>query len=204
MRFKPYDISGFFQRWIDDLRSLTRGMIHDPLAHTTTPSWHRDFAGDITKYDTWYAFFLVLLSLIPAAIAAYVLPEPQWHAMARLFGSPLQTVISGIITSALIFMGTHLNHCGRSFSQVFKLMLRIMAIHPILSFLAVLRWGPIAALLFHGIFVIRGVRKTYPIPFMNAVLFFGLVYAVFALFQLQGMVSPPPTPPLPAQFSAWN
>jgi hypothetical protein len=113
-----------------------------------------------------------------------------------LFAAPLRAVISGFLTSSLIFLGAHVNRVPRNFSVAFKLMLRIMAVYPLVSFLNVTRWGAVPALLIYGYFVIRGVRKTFAISLQNTLLFFGIAYVVFALLQLQALLKPVPPEPL--------
>jgi hypothetical protein len=163
-----------FKRWTHDLRKqLSKG------------DWKSDFKGESDSSDTAYAFFIAIVSLVPAMIVAHFSRGPQWKAMATLFGAPLQAVISGFLTSSLIFLGSHLNRVPQPFSVAYKLMLRIMAVHPLLVFFAIHPLGPPLALLVYGGFVIRGVCKTYPIPLRNAMLFFGLIYFAFAMMQLQ-------------------
>lgn len=179
------------QRWRGDLLETFEGMVRDPFVQGRGRRWDRDFSGEVGPYDIHYAVFLVVVSLIPAAVAAYVSPEVRWKMMARLFGSPLQAVISGFLTSCLIFLGSHVNRVPRPFSVAFKLMLRIMSVHPLLGFFAVVPWGSALGLLVYGFFVVRGVRKTYVMPLQNALLFFGVIYFVFALLQFQALLSPP-------------
>ncbi|MBI3558073.1 MAG: hypothetical protein HY074_17555, partial [Deltaproteobacteria bacterium] len=99
--------------------------------------------------------------------------------------------VSGFLTSVLILAGTHFNKEPGPFSVAFKLMLRIMAVHPLISFLLLLPLGDSLSLLVYGLFVIRGVRKTYPIPVEKIAVFYGAIYFIFALMQLQQIISPP-------------
>lgn len=183
-------LSTLLRRWRDDLGENFNGLAKDPFANGPGRRWDRDFAGEITKRDQQYAAFLVILSIVPALIVAYLSVEPQWKMFAQLFGAPLQAVISGFLTSSLIFLGSHVNRVAKPFSTAFKLMLRIMSIHPLLGFLLVNRYGSVVLLLVYGFFLVRGVRKTYAISFQNIVLFFGVIYVVFALFQLQAIIRP--------------
>lgn len=183
--------SNLLYRWRDDLRELFSGITRDPFVNGPGRRWDRDFTGDLDKEDHQYAVFIVLLSLIPAAVVAYLSREPQWKTLAQLFGAPLQTVISGFLTASLIFLGSHVNKVPKPWPVAHKLMLRVMAAHPLIAFVMLSRWGAVLALLLHGLLVVRGVRKTYPIPLRNVILFFGVIYVVFAIFQLHALISPP-------------
>lgn len=187
-------------RWRNDLRELFSGITRDPFVNGPGRRWDRDFAGEVDKEDHRYAAFIVLVSLIPAAVAAYLSQEPQWKMLAQLFGAPLQTVISGFLTASLIFLGSHVNKVAKPWPVAHKLMLRIMSAHPLIAFAMLSRWGAVLVLLLHGLLVVRGVRKTYPIAIQNVLLFYGIVYLVFALFQLHALISPP-RPDLLQRFS---
>ncbi|MEW6056727.1 MAG: hypothetical protein AB1540_08935 [Bdellovibrionota bacterium] len=172
------------------------GILTDPLAQGRGRRWERDFAGEPTELDKFYAGFLVVLSIIPAAVVAMVSVEPRWKVMADLFGAPLQAVISGFLTSTLLFLGSHVNKVPKPWTVAFKLMLRVMSVFPLLGFLSVHPWGRIISLLIYGFFVVRGVQKTYPISLQNTLLFFGVIYVVFALLQTQALLSPMAENPL--------
>lgn len=197
---KQHIVTELTERWRDDLRENFKALTSDPLARGPGRRWDRDFTGEIRPDDVRYSVFIVVLSLIPAAMVAYTSVEPRWKMMAQLFGAPLQAVISGFLTAALIFLGSHVNRVAKPFPVAYKLMLRIMAVHPLLGFLLLNRFGAVVVLLIYGLFVVRGVRKTYPITLQNALLFFGVIYFVFALFQLQTLVNP--RPPGPPKFSS--
>lgn len=185
-------VSSCMARWRGDLRELFAGIAVDPFVQGSGRRWERDFLGEIGPSDVYYAIFIGVLSLIPAAIAAYTSVLPDWIVMARFFRAPLQVAISGFLTSVLIFAGSHFNHQPRPFSVAFKLMLRIMSVHPLLGFLLLWKFGEPLGLIIYGFFVIRGVRKTYSIALQPTVAFFGVVYAVFALMTLSSILSPLP------------
>ncbi len=185
------NVSRCVARWRTDLRELLTGLPKDPFAQGRGRRWDRDFTGDIGPADVHYAIFLAVLSLIPAAVVAYVATVPSWIVLADFLKVPLQFAISGFLTSILIFAGTHFNKMPRPFSVAFKTMLRIMAIYPLLRFFTLLKFGEPVLLLFYGFFVVRGVIKSYAIPLRNAMLFFGVIYFIFAVMQLQQIISPP-------------
>ena len=197
---KQHIVTELTERWRDDLSENFKALTSDPLARGPGRRWDRDFSGEIRPDDVRYSVFIVVLTLVPAAIVAYASVEPRWKMMAQLFGAPLHAVISGFLTSALIFLGSHVNRVSKPFPVAYKLMLRIMAIYPLLGILLLNQYGQVAVLLIYGLFVVRGVRKTYPITLQNALLFFGVIYFVFALFQLQALVNP--RPPGPRTFSS--
>ena len=185
------NVSRCVARWRTDLRELASGITQDPFAQGRGRRWDRDFTGEIGPADIHYSVFLTVLSLIPAAVVAYVAPVPDWMALANFLKVPLQVAISGFLTSVLVFAGSHFNKVPRPFSVAFKAMLRIMAIYPLLRFFTLFKFGEPILLLFYGFFVVRGVIKTYAIPLRNAVLFFGVIFFCFAVMQLQQIVSPP-------------
>lgn len=178
------------ERWRTDLRELTAGVSRDPLASKRGRSWERDFPGEIGPSDIQYAVFIAVLSFVPAAAAAYTSSATDIIRIATFFRAPLQVAISGFLTSVLIFAFSHFNHVARPFSVAFKTMLRVMSIHPILSLLMVWRFGEPLGLVIYGLFVIRGMRKTYGVPVQNAVMFFGTVYFMFAMMQLANILNP--------------
>lgn len=189
-------VNQLLERWRTDLRELFSGVSRDPFVKGQGRRWDRDFTGEVGPADTAYAVFIVLLSLIPAAAVAYVSKEPQWKMFANLFGAPMQAVISGFLTASLIFLGSHVNRVPKPWPVAFKLMLRIMAAHPLLCLFNFSHYGAVLVVLGHGFLVVRGVRKTYPIPMQNVFLFFGVIYIVFALFQLQTLMAPLPADPV--------
>lgn len=191
MARKNQIVAPLLERWRQDLRELFSGVSTDPFAEGRGRRWDRDFSGEVAPRDVHYAIFIGVLSLIPALVAAYVSLEPQWKVMAQFFRAPIQVVVSGFITSGLIFLGAHFNKVPKSYAAAFKLMLRIMAIHPLLAFFQIFPYGEVLGLLVYGFFVVRGVRKTYSIPTRNVVLFFGTTYLVFALLTLKTIISPP-------------
>lgn len=177
-------LSDVLGRWKRDLKELVGGLLSDPLA-VKGRSWERDFIGEVSKTDKRYAIFLGLATLIPAILVLNVSSEPEWKRMAQFFGAPLQVVIMGFLTSILLFAGSHLNRVPKPYNVAFKLMLRLMAAFPLLSFLNLYRYGQVIVLLIFGLLVVRGARRTYGIPAMNALFFFGVIYFIFALMQLQ-------------------
>jgi hypothetical protein len=185
-------ISDCFERWRVDLREMTSGLTKDPFGTGRGRRWDRDFLGEIGNRDIYHSIFLVILTMIPAAVVAYTSVETKWKVAAQFFGAPMQAVISGFLTSSLIFLGSHLNQVPKPFSVAYKLMLRVMSLYPILGFLLFSRWGAPVMLLIYGFFVIRAVRRTYVIPLQNAFLFYGIIYFIFALIQLQALLAPPP------------
>lgn len=178
------------QRWVFDLKELTSGVLGDPLAVRQGRLWSFDFAGEIGPADVRYAVLLVVLSLIPAALIAATSSQSRMLVMANLFRAPLQVAISGFLASIFVFAASHLNRVPKPYPVAFKLMLRIMSIHPLLGFLLFARFGEPVALLIFGFFVIRGVRKTYAISVQRLVFFFGLIYFMFALMQFNAALSP--------------
>jgi hypothetical protein len=180
-------VTDLFERWRWDLIQLFASITSDPFVKKAGRRWENDFGGAISKQDTHYAVFIGVLSLLPAILVANISTEPQWKVLAQFFRTPLQVVISGFLTSALLFLGSHVNRAPRPYTVAFKLMLRLMAIHPFLVILTIFSFGEVLSLLIYGFFVIRGVRKTYSIPLRSVLLFFGSAYVVFALLQLQGM-----------------
>ncbi|HRK01123.1 MAG TPA: hypothetical protein PLH57_00535 [Oligoflexia bacterium] len=183
-----------FRRWLGDLKenfSANKGGVL-----SGTRSWERDFSGDIHSNDAQYGVFLGALSLIPALATAYLWshslpPPPRVHVMAHLFGAPLQFVITGFLCSVLFFLGSHVNRAPKIYPVAFKLMLRVMAVYPILATMFYFRFGGVFVLLLFGVFVIRGALRTYRIPKANVIIFFGIAYVTFALLQLQNAISPP-------------
>jgi len=187
-------ISTIFHRWIRDLKLLVENIGRDPLAQNRGRRWESDFSGSVNPRDHQYAAFIVIGSFLPAALVAAVSTEPQWRVMAQFFGVPLQAVITGFLSASLIFLGSHLNQVQKPFTVAYKLMLRTMAIYPVLVLLSFFRFGPALAVLIYGFFVLRGVRKTYVIPLYNTLLFFGITYLMFAVLQLNASLHPT-TPP---------
>lgn len=181
-------------RWRVDLRELTSGLMSDPFVQRRGRSWDRDFVGEVGPADVHYAVFLTILSLLPAAVIAYTSTAGQIAALSGLFRAPVQVVITGFLASVLIFAGSHFNRSARPFSTAFKLMLRVMSVHPILAFLFWFPFGEPISLLIFGFCVVRGMRKTYDMPLRNVLLFFGTVYVMFALLQCQSILAPPVRP----------
>lgn len=177
-------------RWKSDLREVFQGVTRDPFAKGRGRRWDRDFGGEIVSADIHYAAFLVVLSLIPAAVVAYTSRGPQIDVLMQFFHAPLQVVLSGFLSSSLIFLGSHLNRVAREYPVAFKLMLRLMAIYPLLGLLNFWKYGEPLGLLIYGFFLIRGVRRTYAIPLQNALLFFGIIYFTFSMMQLQSFIFP--------------
>ncbi|MGE4232572.1 MAG: hypothetical protein AB7F43_04510 [Bacteriovoracia bacterium] len=147
--------------------------------------WDQDFPGEVEATDVRYAVFLGVVTMIPAAVIVFVSPAPQWKTIALFFAAPLQAVISGFLTSSILFLGSYVNKTPISYPMAFKVMLRVMAVFPLLRILSIhpllLALGTGA----YGFFVVRAAVKTLPISVRNAGLFFGSIYAVFTLLQLQ-------------------
>lgn len=181
-------------RWKSDLRELFDNLLSDPFASGRGRRWERDFSGEIERDDIHYAIFIGVLSLVPASIVAYTSSRTQIETLAQFFRAPMQLVLSGFLSSTILYLGGHLNRVPRDYSVAFKLMLRIMAVHPILQFLQFWSYADPLVLVLFGFFVIRGARKTYVMPLQNALLFYGIIYVTFAMMQLQALVSPPLPP----------
>lgn len=177
------------ERWRTDLREMFAGLQGDLLLKGRGRRWDRDFGGQIDALDKQYAAFLVALSIVPAAVVGYLASRSTVAMLEHLFRAPMRAVIGGFLTSAIIFLGSHVNRVAKPYPVAFKLMLRLMAIHPILGILTPLHFGEPIGLVIYGYFVIRAVRKTYSITLENALLFFGVIYVVFALLQLQASLN---------------
>lgn len=181
-------VTASFNRWKNDLKEdlggITKGLSSGRM-------WDRDFSGDIDTRDIHHAIFLGVASMVPAMVVAVTSSVPRIQMFAQLFGAPLQFVITGFLCSVLIFLGSHVNRAPKPYPVAFKLMLRVMAVYPLLAFLHFFRFGGFFSLLLFGAMVIRGFLKTYRVSKRNAVLFFGIAYATFALLQLQNALSPP-------------
>lgn len=173
------------QRWFADLKRQATVQAQ-PL------SWQNDFGGEIETRDYVYVVFLILLSFVPATLAAYASHDEIEKVLMRFFRTPIKVVVDGLLTAGIIFIGAHLAKATKSWSVAFKLMLRTMAIYPLLGFFLFAPWGVAIQLLFLGIFVVRGVRRTYPISLQNSVFFFGTIYIVFAILELQAVFRGPP------------
>ncbi len=169
-------------RWKQDVYEMLNGITSTPFSGR---SWSSDFEGEVSKEDIHYSIFLCVVTIIPAAIVAYVSTAPTIKVMAQFFGAPLQAVISGFLTSSLLFLGSHTNKTPRPFPTAYKLMLRIMSVYPFLRFFIINPWTFALSTLIYGFFVVRGATKTFQIPQKSAILFFGITYLVFALLQLQ-------------------
>ncbi|MBI3544050.1 MAG: hypothetical protein HY075_12330 [Deltaproteobacteria bacterium] len=183
-------VSFCVSRWRTDLRELFENILRDPLARKRGRVWAGDFSGEIGPRDIHYAVFLAVLSIVPAAIVAYTSTQPRLVMFANFFRAPLQVAVSGFLTAVFIFAGTHFNKQPGPFSVAFKLMLRVMAVHPLLAFMLLLPLGEPFSLLVYGLFVIRGVRKTYPIPVEKVAMFYGAIYFVFFILQLNATLYP--------------
>lgn len=177
-------------RWRRDLRENLSGIIQDPFAQHRGRRWERDFLGEISQSDIYHSVFLVALCLVSAALLAMVSTAGQVDRMMQFFRAPLQVVLTGFLSSSLIFLGSHLNKVPKDYTVAFKLMLRIMSVYPILFLLNVWKFGEPFILIAFGFFLIRGVVRTYSIALRNAVLFFGVIYFVFAVMQLQAIFNP--------------
>lgn len=182
-------VTGSFERWLGDLRKLTRELAKDPLySKGVGRRWDRDFQDKIDKSDKRYAIFLGVLSIIPAGVIAYFSSASLERTLLQFFRAPLFTVIYGFLTSVLLFAGSHFNKAPRSYEVAFKLMLRVMAVYPLLGFL---KFNPLLGFvgsIFFGICVIHAASRTYDIPPKNALLFYGAIYGIFAVMDYRVIV----------------
>lgn len=177
----------YLTRWRNDVYEMFSGINKEPFGGRR---WEKDFVGEITPDDTKYAIFLGVLTMVPASVIALVSAGSVVDTMARFFSTPIQCVINGFLTSVLLFISSYVpkisgSNVSGTFETAFKLMLRIMAVYPILRFLCFNNIGLAFSTLVYGGFVIRGALKTYSMPRKNAFIFFGTTYFVFFLLQLQ-------------------
>lgn len=174
---KNHLLTQLFQRYLADLRKIFQEIKLDT-------AW-TDLSHEITTSDIRYAVFLGFLGFVPAAVLFQLSTEPITEAMAHFFAAPLQTVITGFLMSGLLLVGSHVMKAPKDYPYAFQIMLRVMAVHPILGFCNYFRLGPSVVLLVYGYLVSRAAVKALGLSFKNAALFFGITYCVFALFQLQ-------------------
>lgn len=182
------ELSRSWEKWRWDLQELWSGVRQDPWFEKNSRQWDRDFGGELTNREYFHVGFLVALSMLPAVVNAYVSSAPLWKVLHQFFRAPLQAVIAGMLCSAILFIGAHVNRKEKPYSVAFKLMLRIMSIHPLLAFF----WGwplgePLGLIVF-GYFVARGAKRTYGMAPRAALMFYGTIYVVFAVLQLRAVL----------------
>lgn len=175
-------MQAYLARWRNDVYEMFHDIGKDPFGGRR---WEKDFVGDVSTDDIRYAIFLGVAAMVPASVIAYVSHGPVIETMARFFSTPVHVAISGFLTSVLLFLGTYVFKIPTEFPVAFKLMLRIMAVYPLLRFLSFSNWSLALTTLIYGFFVVRGAIKTFPISQKNAFLFFGVTYFMFFFLQIQ-------------------
>ncbi len=192
-----------FQNWITDLKANFQ----------TVKDW--EFSSDDLKAaEVKKAIFIVALCMIPAAVifalspkmgaiplptenpAQNILTSPapvlpsQVLPIVQFFGTPVQVIINGMLMSFLFLVGTRLTkiksgQTEKTYAYSFRVMLRVMAVHPVLQCFYFLRFAPSISLLVLGYFASNAAIGAFGMSKRNARVYFGAIYFMFALLQLK-------------------
>jgi hypothetical protein len=167
-----------FETWLDKLLALY-GLTQPPPAPLRLP------ASEITTQEIRYAGVFGAFCLLPHALIFYFSTGPITESLAKLFAAPVHLFITGMLMSALVYLGTHFLKSPSTFGRALRLTLIIMSAQPFLGLLSAVKVGAALVLIAYGALVSIGVSRAYNIPIRSCGLFFGSTYGVFAIFQLQ-------------------
>ncbi len=140
-----------------------------------------------TNDDIYYALFLGLISFIPAGLVLKFSSHDTLKAFALFFSTPIYFLVTGLLMSFFVFVGALFNKTDIEFPKAISITLRVMSIHPFLSFILFIPYGSVLNLLLYGFLVSSTTHKMLNVPLRNAMLFFGALYLALAFLQLRGI-----------------
>ena len=193
-----------FQNWIADLKEVF------------SSKWEGGFSqNELGVADIKKAVFLIALCMIPAAVifafapSMGVVPLPaenpvqniltspapqlpsQVMPIVQFFGTPVQVLINGMLMSFLFLVAARLNpirKIEKSYSFSFRVMLKVMAVQPVLQCFYFLRLAPVLSLLVLGYFASNAAIGAFGMGRRGARAYFGAIYLMFAMLQLKAVL----------------
>ena len=177
-----------FQKWIKNLKT-----VFALRKEAVSSKWNIE--GEIDSDDIAQAVLIVALSLVIAFGIFFLqltsddptFAQSRWRAIAQFLATPVQVTATGMLMACFFFVGSYFHKVPKHFSVAFKATLTVMAIHPLLGFFMYWKLGTIFPLIVYGYFVPKVAMKCYDIPPRNAWIFFGAIYFMLTLIQLQAL-----------------